>query len=250
MDWSIQDVARFAGTTSRTLRHYDDIELLPPSGVGRHGQRRYDEAALVRLQRILLLRQLGVGLAQIGEVLARETRERDALVTHLGLLRQEQERLARQIAAVESTIDRLEGGEQLMAQDMFDGFDHTQYESEVVERWGAEAYERSDRWWRELPAEEREQWQRQTARLGADWTDAATRGIPPRSDEAQQLAARHVTWLAGVPGAPTAPGQLKGYVSALADMYVADERFSANYGGQAGAQFVRDALQAYAQRAL
>lgn len=31
MDWSIQDVASMAGTTSRTLRHYDDIGLLKPT---------------------------------------------------------------------------------------------------------------------------------------------------------------------------------------------------------------------------
>ena len=36
-DWSIQDVARIAGTTSRTLRHYDDIGLLKTSPVGHNG---------------------------------------------------------------------------------------------------------------------------------------------------------------------------------------------------------------------
>jgi DNA-binding transcriptional MerR regulator len=39
MDWSIQDVARLAHTTSRTLRHYDDIGLLVPSRVGGNGYR-------------------------------------------------------------------------------------------------------------------------------------------------------------------------------------------------------------------
>jgi hypothetical protein len=33
-------------------------------------------------------------------------------------------------------------------------------------------------------------------------------------------------------------------------MYVADPRFGANYGGQAGAEFVRDAMAAYAARHL
>ena len=36
----------------------------------------------------------------------------------------------------------------------------------------------------------------------------------------------------------------------VADMYVADPRFATNYGGQAGAEFVRDALCAYAEREL
>ena len=36
----------------------------------------------------------------------------------------------------------------------------------------------------------------------------------------------------------------------LADMYVADARFAANYGGEEGATFVRDALHEYAARHL
>ena len=250
MDWSIQEVARLAGTTSRTLRHYDEIGLFAPSSVGSNGYRRYDEAALVRLQRILLLRRLGLGLSDIADVLARETPEHEALETHLALLRQEEDRLARQIRAVESTIGALRGGEQLMAEDMFDGFDHTQYESEVVQRWGSEAYAQSDRWWRHLGDDERARWQHEAARLADDWKDAAARDLDPASDEAQRLAARHVAWLTGVPGAPTAPHQLKGYVTGLGEMYVADPRFAANYGGQAGAEFVRDALREFAQRAL
>lgn len=62
MDWSIQEIARLAGTTSRALRLYDHIGLLPPSRIARNGYRHYDQAALVRLQRILLLRELGLGL--------------------------------------------------------------------------------------------------------------------------------------------------------------------------------------------
>ena len=70
MEWSIQDIARRAGTTSRTLRYYDAIGLLEPSRIGSNGYRYYDQAALVRLQRILLLRELGLGLPAIAEALA------------------------------------------------------------------------------------------------------------------------------------------------------------------------------------
>ena len=69
MDWSIQETARLTGTTIRTLRHYDAIGLLPPSSRTANGNRHYDEASLVRLQRILLLRDLGLPLPRIAEVL-------------------------------------------------------------------------------------------------------------------------------------------------------------------------------------
>ncbi|KHL03279.1 MerR family transcriptional regulator [Sinomonas humi] len=251
MDWSIQEVAKLAGTTSRTLRHYGAVGLLEPSRVGHNGYRYYDEESLVRLQRILLLRELGLSLAAVAEVLGKQTDQASALRTHLVWLKQEQERLARQIRAVETTIRKLEGGGRLMAQDMFDGFDHTQYKDEVEARWGSEAYEESDKWWRGLGAEGQGQWKERIARLMADWQAAAGSGASPESDTAQTLAARHVDWLGSIPGTPGYPeGPAKAYVLGLADMYVADERFAANYGGTEGAAFVRDALRVYAEREL
>ena len=254
-DWSIQEIARLAGTTSRTLRHYDDIGLLRPSRVAHNGYRHYDESALVRLQRILLLRELGLGLPQIAEVLNPATprqSEESALETHLALLREEQNRLARQIASVENTINALKGGEELMAENMFDGFDHTQYKEEVEQRWGRKAYADSDRWWRGMSDAERAEWQQRVSDLGRDWIAAAESGIDPASPEAQDIARRHVEWLTGIPGTPAAVlgGDVKAYVIGLGDMYVADPRFGANYatsaGGTVGAEFVRDALRVYA----
>ncbi|OJU40834.1 MAG: MerR family transcriptional regulator [Microbacterium sp. 69-10] len=262
MDWSIQEIARLAGTTSRTLRHYDDIGLLAPSRIAANGYRHYDEAALVRLQRILLLRELGLGLPQIAEVIdastgsAAQAAEASALQTHLELLRQEQQRIGRQIASVESTITALTEGKNLMAENMFDGFDHTQYKEEVEERWGRKAYADGDRWWRGLSDDDRAAWKQRVADLGRDWIAAAESGIDPASAEAQDIARRHVEWLTGIPGTPAAApgGDVKGYVIGLGEMYVADPRFGANYatsdGGSAGAEFVRDALRVYAEANL
>ena len=251
MDWSIQDIARLSGTTSRTLRHYGDIGLLAPSRVGSNGYRYYDEAALARLQRILLLRELGLGLPAIAEVLEGQKDDADALRTHLEWLQQERERLARQIASVETTIHTMEGGEQLMAENMFDGFDHNRYKDEVEERWGKDAYAKSDAWWTSMSAAEKRDWKTRMETLGRDWIAAAHSGASPDSDEAQALAQRQFDWLAGIPGTPQANGgPTKEYFAGLGELYVADERFAKNYGGNAGATFVRDAMAAYAERNL
>nr|MDT0667634.1 MerR family transcriptional regulator [Micromonospora sp. DSM 115978] len=63
MSWSIVEVARMSGVTSRTLRHYDAIGLLPPARIGGHGYRSYDRDQLLRLQQIMLMRELGLGVA-------------------------------------------------------------------------------------------------------------------------------------------------------------------------------------------
>jgi len=267
---SIQEVARAAGTTSRTLRHYDAIGLVRPSRVGANGYRFYDDRALVRLQRVLLLRELGLGLDAVERVLEAQDRgtpagerpraaEAGILRTHLELLTHERDRVDAQIGAVRRTIAALDAPEagddsegDLMSHHIFEGFDHTQYRDEVEQRWGAEAYERSDRWWRGLGAEGQAAWQARTAELGSAWAEAAQRGEDPASPAAQGLARRHVEWLTGIPGTPAAApgGDLAGYVTGLGEMYVSDPRFAANYGGEAGAAFVRDALAIYAEREL
>ena len=247
MDWSIQEVARLAGTTSRTLRHYDDVGLVPPSRIGANGYRYYDGESLVRLQRVLLLRELGLGLPAIADVLEGQIHDVHALLAHREWLQKVQDRLARQIASVESTIEALEGGEEPMAENMFDGFDHTQYKDEVEDRWGKDAYAKSDAWWRSMSDSEKKEWQGRVAQLSADWVAAAESGVAPESAAAQELARRHVEWLSGIPGTP---GASKDYVLGLGEMYVADPRFGANYGGVDGATFVRDALAVYAEAHL
>jgi len=251
-DWSIQEVARLAGTTSRTLRHYGEVGLVTPSRTGAGGIRYYDADALVRLQRVLLLRGLGLGIPAIADVLAGETDDARALGDHLAWLHAERERIGRQIASVERTLEKKVGGERIMAETMFDGFDHTQYEAEVAERWGADAYAQGDAWWRGQSDDERAAWRARLARLQADWREAARSGVAPASAEAQALAQRQYDWLSGMPGTPQTPDgrPTKDYVTGLGDLYVADERFAAFYGGAEGATFVRDAMRAFSEAKL
>lgn len=247
MDWSITEVARLTGTTTRTLRHYDRIGLLAPSRVGTNGYRFYDEAALVRLQQVLLLRSFGVGLAEIGGMLADGADAAAALRGHLRRLEEERRRLARVVRTVRDTVQILERGGRLMAETMFDGFDHTRYEAEVEERWGRDAARRGSDWWSGMSGAERTAWQERAAGLAADWAAAAGRGVDPAGEEAQSLARRQVEWLAGIPGTPGFGSQPPAeYLRGLGELYVADERFAATYGGVRGAEFVRDALAEYA----
>jgi DNA-binding transcriptional MerR regulator len=249
-EWSIQEVARLAGTTSRTLRHYQAEGLLQPSRVAANGYRHYDECALVRLQRILLLRELGLGIPAIRDALDAAPDPTAALRSHLDWLQRERDRLSRQIAAVQHTIETESKGEKIMAEKMFDGFEHTQYQDEVESRWGRDAYASGDAWWRGLSTDARAAWQADQVALAADWSAAAGRGVAADSHEAQGLASRHVAWLDAIPGIPRgedgAPDPA--YLNRLGEMYVEDERFAANYGRAAGAALVRDALQVWTDR--
>lgn len=245
MEWSIQELARAAGVTSRTLRHYGERGLLAPSRIGANGYRYYDDGALVRLQRILLLRELGLGLAAIAAVLAGTQDTPDALRGHLASLRAQGARLERQIAAVTTTIRKLENGEPLMPAETFDGFDHTQYREEVIERWGAEAYERTDAWWRAQSDDDKRAFQQRHEDIARDYGAAHSAGLAPSSSQVQAIAARHAEWLS------TTQDATPDYLRCMGQMYVDDPRFAANYDkyGDGTASFVRDALVIYADGA-
>src|SRR5690606_38706065 len=97
MSWSINEVARYSGVSSRTLRHYDAIGLLKPAWTEPSGRRFYEWEHLLCLQRILVLRELGLGLDAIGDVLAGQDHDStvDVLRRHRYWLLSERERLDR-----------------------------------------------------------------------------------------------------------------------------------------------------------
>ncbi len=242
MRYTIAEVAKSAGVTSRTLRHYDQIGLLP-AGRDANGYRSYDREALVRLQRILLLRELGLPLPRIAHMLEGQTDDVAALRDHLTQLHRSADRLARQIASVQHTIDGIQNKEDLVVDQVFDGFDNSQYREEVEQRWGEKAWADGDRWWRGLTDADQQAFMREHQDIAAAWAAARARELPADCEEVQQIAARHAAWIAvGWQGRRPSPEALAN----LAEMYVADERFAANYGGVEGAGYVRDGLLVYA----
>ncbi|QEU96728.1 MerR family transcriptional regulator [Streptomyces kanamyceticus] len=108
MAWPIAEVARMSGVTARTLRHYDEIDLLPPAWIGSNGHRYYEERQLLRLQQVLVLRALGLGLPEIGRILAAQVDELEALRGHRRRLLAERDRLDALAGTVARTIAELE----------------------------------------------------------------------------------------------------------------------------------------------
>ncbi len=67
--WTVKQVSRITGVSVRTLHHYNAIGLLRPAKVTDAGYRLYDDAALRRLQNILLFRELQFPLREIKAIL-------------------------------------------------------------------------------------------------------------------------------------------------------------------------------------
>src|SRR5580704_5051598 len=71
----ISRAALLLGVSARTLRYYEELGLLVPSGRTSGGERRYTEADLDQLRRILSLKEvLGMNLEEIKSVVSVESR--------------------------------------------------------------------------------------------------------------------------------------------------------------------------------
>lgn len=244
MEWSIQRITKLAGVSSRTLRHYDAVGILHPARTDAGGMRWYDEASLTRLQRILLLRGLGVGIPAIADSLERASDE-EALAAHLVDLEREADRVQRQIRAVEQTLRAREKGAVMTAEEALDGFDQSQYEQEVTERWGAKAWQSGQDWWKRMSDEDKRGFMQEHLDIAAGYAAAKEAGEPVDSDTVQALVERHYRWVGA--GWQTGEADVQHFAN-LGDMYVADERFAVNYGGTEGAEYVRDAMRAFAAK--
>ena len=66
---TVKQVSRISGVSVRALHHYDEIGLLKPASVGENRYRYYGEEELLRLQQILIHRELGIPLGGIAAIL-------------------------------------------------------------------------------------------------------------------------------------------------------------------------------------
>lgn len=247
-------LAELAGVTVRALHHYEAEGLLRPARDA-SGYRRYDACQVERLQQILLFRACGLALSDIRRSLDDPAFDRAAaLRSRLADLRAQQEQLKALMGTVEKTIAALEGETTMTDKERFEGLkrqaiddNEKTYGAEARERWGDAAVDAANE--RTLAMDEKA-WNDREAlgqavidHLRAAFADGAG---DPTGPEARALAEMHGRWLAlhWGEGAYTREAH-----AALADGYVADERFTRYYDDAVAAgatRFLRDAIAAWA----
>ncbi|WP_336206869.1 MerR family transcriptional regulator [Nonomuraea sp. LPB2021202275-12-8] len=250
MSLSVGQVSRLAGITVRTLHHYDEIGLLSPGERTGAGYRRYTDDDLIRLQQILLYRELGFPLDEIAVILDNpQVDELTQLRRQHELLTRKSERLRQVIAAVERAMQARSVGINLTPEErleLFGDFRPEDHEAEVERRWGAgEAYQESRR---RVATYTKDDWLRLRAEAAAvteDLVAAYKAGLPPDGEQAMDLAERHrghiTRWFY------TCTYEIH---RGLGELYVSDPRFTAVYDAQAPglAAYLRFAIAANACR--
>jgi DNA-binding transcriptional MerR regulator len=120
---TLKQLAEISGVTVRTLHDYDEIGLLKPASVGANGYRYYGREQLLRLQRILFHRELGVPLSEIARLLDLEEEDPiGVLLRHREKLVAERERYRILIETLDRTLAELRGETTMSNADLYRGF--------------------------------------------------------------------------------------------------------------------------------
>src|SRR4051812_43697736 len=141
--YQVKELAQIANVSVRTLHHYDEIGLLQPSQRSAAGYRKYDRSDLLRLQQILIRRELGLPLEEIRRCLDDPGfDQRQALLAQREQLRARARSTAEMLQAVDralALIDSPQMEAEMDPKQLFDGFDPAQYDAEAEQRWGSSA---------------------------------------------------------------------------------------------------------------
>ena len=222
MEYSIHQLSRLSGVTTRTLRWYDKIGLLKPSRVAENGYRYYGPAEVDRLQDIMFYRALGVELARIRSCLddpSFRTQERNEYMNDEEKFRAFK---AGKVSEQEKT-----------------------YGKEARERYGDDAVDRSNQAVMGMNQEQYRELEELNQAILDQLAAAVLEGADPAGEKGKALCELHRRWLTLTWGRYD-PEQHKG----VAQLYTQDPRFTAYYDEKVAgcAQFLSDAVTCWAGR--
>ena len=223
--FTVKQLSKMAGITPRTLHYYDEIGLLKPSRVGENGYRYYGDDALLRLQQVLLYRELDLPLEDIKQIMGRRDFDiLSALEQHKEQLRKRMARMERLIGTVDETILHLKGKKAMSPKQIFDVFNEEQqaeYEKEAMQMYDPEVVKASYKKWNSYSKAEKQRIGDEGNAVYQDLIQAMPKGAA--SAEAQACVERwrrHMDYF-WTPNLEQLVGLAQGYNN--------DPRFKANF---------------------
>lgn len=251
MDYTVNELAKLANVTRRTLHYYDEIGLLKPNAVKNNGYRIYGKVEVDLLQQILFYRELGMELGEIKELLYSPKFDKyKAMKDHFDSLMAQRARLNQLINNVAQTLKAMKGEYDMKDTEKFEGFKHDiiakneeKYGSEIRAKYGDEAIDSSNA---KLNKMDKKTWEEQ-ADLESEIKQTLRQAViegDPNGKTAMLACELHKKWLTNLwkDGTYSKAAHL-----AMGEMYVADERFKMYYDEvcEGAAEFFRDALKKY-----
>lgn len=245
--FTVNQLAKLAGVSVRTLHHYDDIGLLKPKTRTESKYRYYGEEELLRLQQILFYKELDLPLAKIVEILDDPSFDtKTALKSHKEELLKRKKRTAELLKTIDKTLKSLSQNlKKMKTEDMYKGFSKEQaeaYEKEAKDKYGEKIVEQSKEQINKIGKEAFE-------KLLADHEEISKKlsmlmHLDPSDKAVQALVQQHHAFVNAFN--TVTPEMYRSF----ADLYVNDERFKKNYDkhkeGLAG--FLSKAMIAFCEK--
>lgn len=246
MSYTVQKLATIAGISVRALHYYDQVGLLKPSRVENNGYRYYGAKELLKLQQILFLRELDFTLDEIKRILSSPSFDmRAALHDQKKLIELKKNRLSRLVKTIDKTIKKINKEITMNDKELYGNFSKEEmekYAEEARQKWGnTDAFKQSQERVRKMGKNGLNKVLEASNKLTVEIAEAMKSGLDPKSEGVQKLIAKHYDDLRAFyePNLEIYRG--------LANVYVVDERFKANYENVANglAQFMHDAMTTY-----
>lgn len=250
---TVGEVARLSGLSVRALRHYDEIGLLKPMTVGENGYRYYGPDELLRLQQILLQRELGVPLEEIRRSLDAAGFDRlAALKAHRDRLAAEARRYAELVRTLDQTLAALQGDGHVNETAMYRGFDpkkQAEHEAWIIERygpgvqWSIDATKAAQKAWSQ---DDFDRHQAEFDEIETGFVRALDAGLPADSEAVGRIVSRLHAWVARAWQGPPDRAAFIG----LAELYTESPDFRARYEARAEGltEYMAQAMRAFAVR--
>jgi MerR family transcriptional regulator, thiopeptide resistance regulator len=249
--YTVKQLADVARISVRTLHHYDEIGLLEPAYVGDNGYRYYEPPQLYRLQQILLYRELGLSLSEIGGILTADDFEISAaLRQHRVRLSQRLEQQQQLLRVIDDTLTRLNGGTGMDNSKLYEWHSpekQAEYEAWLAERYGPHAEEwvatarkRTD----SFTNDDKNAAMDRLATIEKDLVDAYNRGMSVGAPALGPLFDHHRQWVAHMWNRDCPPDAYAG----LADLYSSHPDFEKRFEAMAPgfSNWLTAAMKAYA----
>lgn len=99
------EIAKLCGVSVRTVQYYDSRNILIPSALSEGGRRLYSEQDLERMKMICFLRDAGISIHHIGELLAKE--DPGSVISIL--LKQQEQLLLEEVKERQAKLNRING---------------------------------------------------------------------------------------------------------------------------------------------
>ena len=251
--YTVNQLAQLAGISVRALHHYDEIGLLKPAFTGDNRYRYYGEEELLRLQQILIHRELDIPLAEIGAILDAPGFDKvETLQKQREHLENQAKRYARMVKTIDRAIARLKGDRAMKDADLYSGVvspeKQAEYEAWLIDRYGADMEAQIARSRSNMAGTSKEAMAAAMQDLEAieqGLAEGLRRGVPAQSTSLDPMIERHRAWIARSWGRECGPEAYAG----LADIYEHPD-FRARYEAiQPGfADYLTTAMRAWAKR--